>query len=174
MDSVNEPFSNRTITLSELPRYESVAFLKPSPRYFYVVALGTLSGMGVVGLIGGFSLYVTQQTEYWKPILLAWVGLVAFLLVWNYIGFKRKGFAFREHDVMYRRGVLAAITTIIPYNRIQHVALKEGVFSRLLGLAQIGIFTAGGGSSDIEIPGIEKERAEEMKQLVLERIQQLQ
>jgi len=174
MDSVNEPFSNRTIALSELPRYETVAFLKPSPRYYYVVGLGTLSGMGVVGLIGGFSLYVTQQTQYWKPALLAWAGLLAFLLVWNYIGFKRKGFAFREHDVMYRRGVLATITTIIPYNRIQHVALKEGVFSRLLGLAQIGIFTAGGGSSDIEIPGIEKERAEEMKQLVLERIQRLQ
>ncbi len=174
MDSLNEPFSNRTITLSELPRYETVAFLKPSPRYYYVVALGTVSGMCVTGLIAGFALYVTQHTEFWKPAFLAWVGLLIFLLVWNYIGFKRKGFAFREHDVMYRRGVLATVTTIIPYNRIQHVALKEGVFSRLLGLAQIGIFTAGGGSSDIEIPGIEKNRAEEMKQLVLEKIQRRQ
>lgn len=174
MDPVTESFSNRPIALSELPRYEEVGFLKPSPRYYYVVALGTFSGMSITGLIAAFALYTAEQTEYWVLALLIWLGLLLFLLVWSYVGFKRKGFAFREHDVMYRRGVLATITTIIPYSRIQHVALKEGVFSRVLGLAQIGIFTAGGGSSDIEIPGIEKTRAEEMKQFVLEKIQQRQ
>lgn len=174
MDPVTEPFSNRPIALAELPRYEEVAFLKPSPRYYYVVALGTLSGMSIAGVIGAFALYTSEQLQHWALALLAWFGLLAFLLIWNYAGFKRKGFAFREHDVMYRRGVLATVTTIIPYSRIQHVALKEGIYSRILGLAQIGIFTAGGGSSDIEIPGIGKIQAEEMKQFVLGKIQQRQ
>lgn len=171
MDPVT-PFSNHTIDVSALPRYESVVLLKPHPKYYFVVALGTISGMGVLGLLACLALYVGGKTHLWLAALLIWLGLLAFLLVWNYVGFKRKGYAFRDHDVIYQRGILATITTIVPYNRIQHVALKEGVFSRALGLAEIGVFTAGGGSSDIEIPGIEKSGAEDMKQLVLGKIQQ--
>jgi membrane protein YdbS with pleckstrin-like domain len=36
--------------------------------------------------------------------------------------------AFREHDVLYKYGILATKTIIIPYNRVQHVALHEGCF----------------------------------------------
>jgi membrane protein YdbS with pleckstrin-like domain len=43
--------------------------------------------------------------------------------------------------------------------------------SRYFGLAKIQIFTAGGSSSDLEIPGIEKEQAENIKQLVMGKIQ---
>jgi membrane protein YdbS with pleckstrin-like domain len=53
--------------------------------------------------------------------------------------------------VLYKYGILATKTIIIPYNRVQHVALHEGFVSRYLGLAKIEIFTAGGSSSDIEI-----------------------
>jgi len=38
-------------------------------------------------------------------------------------------------------------------------------------LAKIEIFTAGGDSSDIEIPGIEKQQAENIKQLLMGKIQ---
>ena len=73
--------------------------------------------------------------------------------------------------MLFRQGVIALNTTIIPYNRIQHVALHEGMVSRYFGLAKIQIFTAGGSSSDLEIPGIEKEQAENIKQLVMGKIQ---
>ena len=59
----------------------------------------------------------------------------------------------------------------IPYNRVQHVALHEGFVSRIFGLAKVEIFTAGGSSSDLEIPGIEKEEAENIKQLLMGKIQ---
>ena len=45
------------------------------------------------------------------------------------------------------------------------------IVSRLFGLAKVEIFTAGGHSSDIEIPGIEKEQAENIKQLLMGKIQ---
>ena len=38
-------------------------------------------------------------------------------------------------------------------------------------MAKIEIFTAGGSSSDIQIPGIEKEQAENIKQLLMGKIQ---
>ena len=93
------------------------------------------------------------------------------LIVFSIIGFKKKGFAFREHDVLFRYGIIATNTIVIPYNRVQHLALHEGFVSRYFGLAKIEIFTAGGSSSDIEIPGIEKEKAENIKQLLMGKIQ---
>jgi hypothetical protein len=60
---------------------------------------------------------------------------------------------------------------VIPYNRIQHVALHEGIISRYFGLAKVEIFTAGGSSSDLEIPGIAKAEAEDIKQLLMGKIQ---
>jgi membrane protein YdbS with pleckstrin-like domain len=87
------------------------------------------------------------------------------------LGFLKKGFAFRQHDVLYTYGVIATKTIIIPYNRIQHVSLHEGLLSRYFGLAKIEIFTAGGSSSDIEIPGIVKNEAESIKQLLMGKIQ---
>ena len=73
--------------------------------------------------------------------------------------------------MLYRYGIIATNTIIIPYNRVQHVALHEGLVSRYFGLVKIEIFTAGGSSSDIEIPGIEKEQAENIKQLLMGKIQ---
>jgi hypothetical protein len=93
------------------------------------------------------------------------------LVVFSIIGFKKKGFAFREHDVLFKHGIIATNTIVIPYNRVQHVALHEELVSRYFGLAKIEIFTAGGSSSDIEIPGIEKEQAENIKQLLMGKIQ---
>ena len=87
------------------------------------------------------------------------------------MSYRKKGFDFRNHDVLFRSGIIATSTMVIPYNRIQHVALHEGLVSRYFGLAKIEIFTAGGNSSDIEIPGIEKLQAEDIKQLLMGKIQ---
>jgi membrane protein YdbS with pleckstrin-like domain len=93
------------------------------------------------------------------------------VLVLSRISFKKKGFAFRTHDVLFKHGIIATNTIIIPYNRVQHVALHEGFISRYFGLAKIEVFTAGGSASDIEIPGIKKEQAENIKQLLMGKIQ---
>ena len=102
---------------------------------------------------------------------IVYVVLLFIVLFFSRIGFKKKGFAFRNHDVLFRHGIIATNTLVIPYNRVQHVALHEGLFSRFFGLAKIEIFTAGGSSSDIEIPGIAKEQAENIKQLLMGKIQ---
>jgi membrane protein YdbS with pleckstrin-like domain len=54
---------------------------------------------------------------------------------------------------------------VIPYNRVQHVALHEGFISRYFDW-QNRSFTAGGSASDIEIPEL-KEQAENIKQLLM-------
>ena len=87
------------------------------------------------------------------------------------IGFKKKKFAFRNHDVLYKFGIIATNIIIIPYNRVQHVATHEDFISRIFGLVTLEIFTAGQSSSDINIPGIKREQAENIKELLVSKIQ---
>ena len=93
------------------------------------------------------------------------------MLLITRIVYLKKAYAFRNHDLIFRSGIIATNTMVIPYNRVQHVALHEGWIARFFGLAKIEIFTAGGVSSDLEIPGIAKEEAENIKQLLMGKIQ---
>ena len=93
-----------------------------------------------------------------------------FLFWINRIAFKKRGYAIREKDFIYRSGVLATTTTIVPFNRIQHIAVNEGVFSRMYGLAALEIYTAGGSSSDLTISGIERDKAISIKEYLMNNV----
>ncbi|AWI26547.1 PH domain-containing protein [Flavobacterium pallidum] len=167
-----ENFTNKTIDTKQLPRFEAVEMTRLHRFYCKVIMINTLIVMIIVGIALGFASYnIEEWVEYQMEISLAYVVFTIILLLFLRFGFKKKAYAFREHDVIFRRGVIATNTIVIPYNRVQHVSLHEGFISRMFGLAKVEIFTAGGGSSDIEIPGIEKVEAENIKQLLMGKIQ---
>lgn len=165
-------FTNETIDITQLPRFESVTFSKLHPSFWIITLIQVAIVFVIVNIAYGIVIFNAEELA---PLQMEiGLGIFAFflLVVWfSRIAFNKKGFAFREHDVLFRHGIIATNTLVIPYNRIQHVALHEGVFSRIYGLAKIEIFTAGGSASDIEIPGIEKEQAENIKQLLMGKIQ---
>jgi uncharacterized protein len=154
-----ENFTNETIDITQLPRFEEVQFSSLHPSYWKVSLI-------IIGII-----FKPEIAFYKLELSILLAIFIIIIIVFSRIGFLKKGFAFRNHDVLYRRGIIATNTIVIPYNRIQHVALHEGMISRFFGLAKIEIFTAGGDSSDIEIPGILKEQAENIKQLLMGKIQ---
>ena len=167
-----ENFTNDTIDTTKLPKFEAVAFSKLHPSYWKIILIQT--AILFIIIVAGYFVVVTNAEEIHPFQMQVGIGIAVLLLLVLFfarIGFTKKGFAFRQHDVLFRHGVIATNTLVIPYNRIQHVALHEGMISRFFGLAKIEIFTAGGNSSDIEIPGIEKEQAENIKQLLMGKIQ---
>lgn len=169
-----ENFTNETIDTSQLPKFEEVTFTKLHPKYIRVVLISLVRIIAIVVLIPILLSMFKPELFSGRVWLILGILIPVFsimLFVFSIIGFKKKGFAFREHDVLFRHGIIATNTIVIPYNRVQHVALHEGFISRFFGLAKIEIFTAGGSSSDIEIPGIEKEQAENIKQLLMGKIQ---
>lgn len=168
-----EHFTNNKIDINQLPRFEHVEFQKLQPSYWKVMVINRIIGFLVLAIGLGFSYYFVDEMHK-EIIYFAFAFAVLFILTFLFsrIAFVKKGFAFREHDVLFKNGIIATNTIIIPYNRVQHVALHEGWLSRYFGLAKVEIFTAGGSSSDIKIPGIEKEQAEKIKQLLMGKIQQ--
>lgn len=167
-----ENFTNETIDTKQLPRFEEVELSSLHPKYWNVIVLNNSILFLIIAVVLAFFIYKVEELNHLSAYILIGFGiilLIAFYL--SRIGFKKKGFAFRNHDVIYRSGIIATNTMVIPYNRVQHVALHEGFISRYFGLAKVEIFTAGGSSSDIEIPGIAKEEAENIKQLLMGKIQ---
>jgi membrane protein YdbS with pleckstrin-like domain len=167
-----EDFTNETIDTTQLPKYEEVEFSVLHPNYWKVILLSLSVFFLIIGIGLGLVLYFNDElVVFITELSIAYVILLFIVLFFCRLGFKKKSFAFRNHDVLFRYGIIATNTLVIPYNRVQHVALHEGLLSRFFGLAKIEIFTAGGSSSDIEIPGIDKEQAENIKQLLMGKIQ---
>lgn len=167
-----EEFSNDTIDTSQIPKFESVVFSKLEANYWTVklIYFAITFCVSAIGLCVAV-IYIEDFYPYKYEISIAFVSLFLIILGLQRIGFNKKAFAFRNHDVLFKYGIIATKTIIIPYNRVQHVASHEDFVSRYFGLVQLEIFTAGASSSDIKIPGIKKEEAESIKQLLVSKIQ---
>ena len=167
-----ENFTNEPIDISALPRYEAVNLNALQSKYWNVILFNIVATFLIIGVVLAVIVYFVEEIHSIAWLFgLVYVLFLGFTFLLCRISFKKRGFAFREHDVIYRSGILATNTMIIPYNRVQHVALHEGFISRYFDLAKVEIFTAGGDSSDVSIPGIKKEQAEDIKQLLMGKIQ---
>ena len=167
-----ENFTNEIIDTKQLPRFEEVQLTPLHPKYWNVVLINSSFILLIIGIILGVVWYNSEEfSESGIYFLGVFLVVAFFTFLFARIGFRKKAYAFRNHDVIYRSGIIATNTMVIPYNRVQHVALHEGLISRYFGLAEVEIFTAGGSSSDIEISGIKKEEAENIKQLLMGKIQ---
>jgi len=165
-------FTNETIDTFQLPRFEEVTMTPLHANYWKVLLMTWVIVFLVISPgIGVAMILVDDFLARAASIVIPVIILLVIILILSFIGFRKKAFAFRNHDVLFRYGIIATTTVVIPYNRIQHVALHEGFISRFFKLATVQIFTAGGSSSDLEIPGIEKEHAENIKQLLMGKIQ---
>ncbi|HEU4496709.1 MAG TPA: PH domain-containing protein [Flavobacterium sp.] len=169
------PFTNDTIDADALPRFEEVCFSSLHKNYIKAVCASTAAVLLVLAAALGVLAYFNEELQgsaFLRLLLaIAYVVFSAALFFFNIASAKRQGYALREKDILYKRGLVSTTTTIIPFNRIQHVAIHEGAVSRLFHLAQVQVFTAGGSTSDIKIPGIAKEKAESIKGLLMQKIQ---
>lgn len=168
-----EPFTNTSIDTRELPQFETVTFQSLQDDYKKIMFFNSaVFALILIGIYGIFVL-MTPDSRIENESLVAGSGIVIIIILtvlFGLLSFQKKGYAFRQHDVLYKSGVIATTITIIPYNRVQHVALHQGFISRKLDLAAIEIFTAGGSGSDIRISGIRKEEAEKIKELVMAKL----
>ncbi len=164
-------FTNEQIDLEQLPKTDEIQYLSVEEKYKKVL-------IGEYILLWGIPLLIAVISGNFIPehriLLLIIAGFFLILLgvmlfavnqIYDFLGY-----ALRENDVCLRRGWLFRKYTIVPFNRIQHITVEQGVLSRAFGLASFKVFSAAGNDNDFVLKGIKKERAEEMKQFILEKI----
>lgn len=166
-------FTNDTINLSALPRYEEAAIRPLQSAYWNIILFNLSLFLVILAVVTvGFFWFEEYPYRYLLPFGIGYVLLAVVLLMVYRLSFKRRGLAVRDKDILFRSGLLSTTTTIVPFVRIQHVALMEGFLSRHYGMGSLQIFTAGGASGRLIIAGLDIEEAKKIKELVLNKLDQ--
>lgn len=168
---MNEPFQNLSVNPSELPSVQAADFNGIEKGYLRVTLIST-SVFFLLLMIGTFCIVFfnddIEGTALAYSIPLGSIAILWLLSVFVSVkAFPKKQYALRERDIIYTKGLLWWERTSIPFNRIQHAELKQGPIDRLFKLHSLKIFTAGGQSSDLVIPGLREETASRLKEYVL-------
>lgn len=164
-------FTNKAILSKELPDYRSEKLEKVSKRLLREI----LAGLGVfliLVLVAAAILYTLDllPTHYIIYGLLGAFFLTVIIFTYHFFAQKNYGFVVREKDILFQKGVLVLKTTIIPFNRVQHVSSTQSLLDKYFNLKNIKIFTAGGQGSDIKIPGLTPEKALHIKEWIAHKI----
>lgn len=164
-------FTNEAIDIEQLPKYEALILSKPHPSYWKIIVINLfIFSFIIAGILSVLFFTMDEFKSYVYPIIIAFLLFIVLLFVLYRTSFKKRGYALRERDLVFKSGIIAETTTIVPFNRIQHVSLDEGLFSRMFKLGKIQIYTAGGSSGHLIISGIEIEKARNIKDALLKKL----
>ncbi|WP_316824016.1 PH domain-containing protein [Pedobacter miscanthi] len=173
--SADTPFTNEAIDIEHLPKYEEISLKQPHPDYWKIICINLSIFFGLLGIgLGSLLLFVDEIRPNAVWIIPVYIVFVILFFLLFRLSFKKRGYAVRTHDVIYKSGVVAESTTIIPLNRIQHIELNEGIFSRIYKLGSLQVFTAGGQSGHIHISGIAINEAKSIRDLLLKKLDLLE
>ena len=72
-----------------------------------------------------------------------------------------------EHEFVMQKGLIWQKKTALPYTRLQHVTLSQGPMERYFSLYTLKCFSAGSGSAEISLPGLDTQDAEPLRRHLL-------
>jgi len=163
-------FTNIAVDLADLPTFKTVIYRPLSPAYPGIVAALTALMFGTVILISLLSAYLLNFPLWVKLTLPSALLVIGALLTrFSLASARVKRFAIREHDILFESGVFWRSQTIQPLNRVQHVEISSGPIDKRFGLAEIRLFSSGSGFATYVIPGLPTRVAEDLREFVLSR-----
>lgn len=132
-----------------------------SPKYIVVDIVGYVI-FGAIMTVAGF---IPYWVSGWAPSALLGVALAVLFLVTIALTPRRVraiGYALRDDDLLFRRGILFQRVVAVPYGRMQLVDISRGPIARAVGLAELKFVTAAA-STGVLIPGLPLAEAERLR-----------
>ena len=166
---MNESFSNTQVPLDAITKVENLAFSSLEKNYRLASILSSVIFFLIFSfiLLGAWLCIEEQNKQFIAVGMVILAALFIFSFIMTYAGFKKKLYALREKDVIYKSGLIWQSEIVIPFNRVQHCEINQGPIDRMLKLAELKVFTAGGSSSDLTIPGLNPQRAQDLKSFII-------
>lgn len=167
-------FTNQLITSESLPHIADITWesLAPAYRTTNIALSGSL--FTLIALVCGAVMFQPWVTlDQFPTQALTVIAVVSLLLggvicTYHYFADPLVRYAVREHDIALTKGLIFKSTTCQPILRIQHVEVKRGPIQRLVGLATLQVFSAGGALYTFRIPGLRYETADQLRNFVIE------
>jgi membrane protein YdbS with pleckstrin-like domain len=169
-------FSNLPIDTEGLPEVQAVPFKPIHSDYLKVLRISWFILFLIV--LGGLSTIFILTKKLQNPVAISIAaGIYVLLLLTTVIigtgSFRRKQYAVREKDILYKTGWIFQNLHMVPFNRLQHCVVNMGPIERRFGLATLSLYTAASEGKDITIHGLLQTEAEQLKELVIQQIQAL-
>jgi membrane protein YdbS with pleckstrin-like domain len=166
-------FSNTAVDLASLPKAEEIDLQPIEPAYWKVLQLEWFITALVLLIVASLAVAFIRPLHTGLLIALVsgvWLLLTALGYVVMQQSFKRKAYALREKDVLYRTGWIIRRLHICPFNRIQHCSVHSGPLERQFGLASISLYTSGSEGSDLRISGLTEATASSIREFIMQKI----
>lgn len=167
-------FSNSSLSLEQIPALREIETQGLSEKYrptnilFNIILFATL--MLIVSAIF-FQPFFKVPDNVFRiyPYMMSVLGALGVLIpVFHFFADPIKRYALREQDLSFTSGLIFRKTVCQPILRIQHIEVKRGPIERMVGLASIQVFSAGGAVHTFEIPGLEADVAQQIRQFILD------
>ncbi|MFB6127554.1 MAG: PH domain-containing protein [Halolamina sp.] len=94
------------------------------------------------------------------------VGALALTTGYVRARFRLWRYEVRDDALYLERGVFTRVRTVVPLVRVQHTDTARNPVERTLGLASTVVYTAGSRGADVSVPGLTREDAESLQQLL--------
>lgn len=167
-------FSNDPIALEQIPRLATVPQTSLSAKYrpmnmlfwlvFFALAAAVMSALRFQPF---FTLPEALRDAY-SMVMMLDVILAFMAITHHFFADPLKTYSLREQDVSFSSGLIFRKTVSQPILRIQHIELQRGPIERMVGLATLQVFSAGGAMHTLQIPGLAHDTAQQLRQYILE------
>ena len=157
--------------------HDDEALTKVDPNYKTALRISVaLSCVPVViGALVLESVIVEAADGAWPVPYGVLVGLVVFLALaviirlpgrrWN-----ARGYNMSVDRLRVVKGILWRSDTVVPFGRVQHIDVDQGPIERALDIATMTLHTAGSHNASVTLPGLNQERAREMREEIRQKI----
>lgn len=163
--------TNRQWNLDDIDRVEDLSYAPLEKSYLKAQAVMTaLSWFGLMLLpiclffvdefVGRRLIVICAEAAMFTAAL---VNLMLLPKAYSY-----KGYAVREHDITYRSGIIFPKTVTVPFCKVQQVSIRQNPVTKMFGLYAVTIVNGAQILAETVIPGLTREKAEEIKSLLIE------
>ena len=149
--------------------WNSAALQPVDPAYPKVMRIGiALSWLPL--MIGAVVLDALVMTRIDGPVglvtALVWFAALVSIVLLPARRYERLGFVLGDEDLRVARGYFFRTDTIVPFVRVQHIDVGQGVVERRYGLSHLIVHTSGTHNSTVTLPGLTAAQAAEMRDAI--------
>jgi putative membrane protein len=128
------------------------------------------NGLRIAGIIL-FSAITSGGIDGFGIAILLGLVVLGFVLTvgWEYARFQRIDYELTPDTFDVRSGVFSRREREIPFHRIQNVDIEQNVVHRFLGIAEVRLETAGGGSTEAQLQYVSRVEADRLQDSISER-----
>ena len=161
----NGPNTSTAVDTNHSPRIEGPQRLHISSVPYKLAQQGLSIAIALVvfGSGGISSLFESGRTLLAIGVVLAIVVGALALVGYFVAAYRRFEYELTRDTFDIRSGVLSRRKREIPLRRIQNVDISQNIVQRILGIAEVGLETAGGGETEAQLRYVGEDHAEDLQ-----------